>query len=74
MNVIVRRILTTRIVVHYEIINFRQKRRMKGQSDDSCLSTQDASQMNCRDPVCPDLVQCDASVDEILPQLTSSMW
>ncbi len=40
--------------------------------DDSCVSTQDASQLNCRDPVWPALLECDASVDEILPQLTSS--
>ena len=57
------------------VIDFLQaKKADTNGSEDSCLSTQDVSQMNCNDPICPDLLECDASVDDILPQLTSSMW
>ena len=32
------------------------------------------SQLNDSEPVCPELVGCDHSVEKILPQLTSSIW
>ena len=59
---------------NFVIVSLQAKRPDTNDSEGSCLSTQDVSQMNCNDPVCPDLLECDASVDEILPQLTSSMW
>ena len=56
------------------IDSLQAKKPDTNESEDSCLSTQDVSQINCQNPVCRDLLECDASVDEILPQLTSSMW
>lgn len=32
------------------------------------------SRQNVSDPVCPELTDCELSVEKVLPQLTSSMW
>ncbi|XP_060601192.1 telomere-associated protein RIF1-like isoform X2 [Ruditapes philippinarum] len=42
-------------------------------SQKNYVSSQD-TQINNTDPVCPALMDCDQSVEKILPQLTSSIW
>lgn len=43
-------------------------------SSQSSYSSSQESQLNCTDPIFPDLVYCQEPVGQILPQLTSSIW
>ncbi|XP_033762352.1 LOW QUALITY PROTEIN: telomere-associated protein RIF1-like [Pecten maximus] len=51
----------------------KESQLTQSQTQSSYRSTQE-SQLNCTDPIYPELLECSDKVDKILPQLTTSMW
>ncbi len=60
--------------MYFDLLQKKKETSSKdSESQNSYASTQE-SQLSATDPVYPELMDCDASVDQILPQLTSSVW